>query len=135
MERNTRTCDFAVITSTGEQPDSVIHVVGFREDDGIEVQAHVAGGLRDHVMMVCEIAKSIGKAAREKDGLIAAAAFVNSIADAVLEGVGSEAVELAGEMLKAITMNPEKALKALLKAAKDELGMDEDDDEDDWGED
>lgn len=93
-----RECSFAVIASTGEKPDAELHAVGFQEEDGFAVQSSVSGGAGDLIRLVFASITNLGKKLMETGGIGAAAFFVDQISDALLEGVGSEAVTLASMM-------------------------------------
>ena len=118
-----RNVEFAVVTSTGEKPDAVIHVAAFDEGDGLGVHSCTNGGMRDLVRMLDALVGHIAKEVLEKDSAIAAAALVNIIDNTLAGAVGEEAMKIARDM-KERTSTPNgkiKILQELLKMAMADL--------------
>lgn len=130
--KSKRSCEFMVMSSTGEKPDAELHIVAFEEKDGLEVQGTQRGGLRTQVALATTVVERLGKTILEEDGLMAAAAFVNLIGEALVDGCGSEAMKKATEMeelkARAIT-DPKEAIEVIEELLK-MLKSDEDDEDD-----
>lgn len=117
MEDKKFVCQFATMTMTGEKPDVEIHAAGKREEDGMAATVSLHGGGRDIALLVSSIVKDVGKSLRKKDSIIAAAAFVDMVTDALMKGCGKDAVTMAAMMA---TDKVKKAIEALEDEEEDE---------------
>lgn len=100
MEEKKFACQFATMTMTGEKPDVELHAAAKHEEDGIAATVSMHGHGRDLAYVVSAIVKDFGKSLREKDSIVAAAAFIDIINDALMEGCGMDALAMAAMMAR-----------------------------------
>ena len=112
-------CQFMVMTDTGEQPDAVIHMAAFEQEDGVAIRGKQKGGGKCLIMMVSSLVEDLIRQLNEKDGVLAAAAFIAKLGDAMTKAGGKEA------MMLATLLSSPKDVASLMKKALGDMNIGE----------